>query len=122
MLYKNHLDIPVFQLAHQTALVVYKTTKSFPKEELYGIVLQLRRAVSSIPANIVEGFYRGSKKELVQFLTIARGSCGESRYLVLLAKDLGYITRVQFDELDGLLVEIHKQLNGWIRMLRSSIH
>lgn len=122
MLYKNHLEIPVFQLAHQVTLLVYKLTKQFPKEELYGVVLQLRRAVSSIPANIVEGFYRGSKKELIQFLTIARGSCGESQYFVLLAKDLGYITQDQFDNLDGQLVETHKQLNGWIRSFRLSTH
>lgn len=122
MLYKNHLEIPVFQLAHLATLVVYKVTRTFPKEELYGIVIQLRRAISSIPANIVEGFYRGTKKELVQFLTIARESCGESRYFVLLSKDLGYISEAQFNKLDGQLVEVHKQLNGWIRSLRLSTH
>ncbi len=118
MLYKSHLEVPVFKLSHKLTLEIYLITTDFPRSELYGITSQLRRAASSIPANIVEGFYRKSRKELIRFLTMSRGSCGEVRYFLLLSKDLGYITSNKYVELDNLVEDIHKQLNGWIRSLK----
>lgn len=121
MLYKSHLEVPVFNLAHKFTLEIYLVTKDFPRSELYGITSQLRRAVASIPANIVEGFYRKSKKELIQFLIMSRGSCGEVRYFLLLSKDLGYINPERYIELDSTVEEINRQLNGWIGSLRKKI-
>lgn len=118
MLYKSHLEVPVFKLAHKLTLAVYLVTEGFPRSEIYGITSQLRRATASIPANIVEGFYRKSRKELIQFLIVSRGSCGEVRYFLLLSKDLGYINPNKYLELDNLAEDIHKQLNGWIKSLR----
>ncbi|OGG91926.1 hypothetical protein A3H03_01060 [Candidatus Kuenenbacteria bacterium RIFCSPLOWO2_12_FULL_42_13] len=119
MLYKSHLEVPVFKLAHKLTLEIYRATEKFPRSEIYGIISQLRRAMASIPANIVEGFYRKSRKELIQFLIISRGSCGEVRYFLLLSKDLGYVNVDKYLELDSLVEEIHKQLNGWIRSLKA---
>lgn len=118
MLYRSHLEVPVFKLAHKLTLAVYLVTEGFPRSEIYGITSQLRRATASIPANIVEGFYRKSRKELIQFLIVSRGSSGEVRYFLLLSKDLGYINHNKYLELDDLVEVVHKQLNGWIRSLR----
>lgn len=118
MLYKSHLDVPVFKLSHKLTLEVYLATERFPRSETYGITSQLRRATASIPANIVEGFYRKSRKELIQCLIIARGSCGEARYFLLLSKDLKYIDSAKYLELDNLVEDVHKQLNGWIRSIK----
>lgn len=120
MLYRSHSEIPVFKLSHELTLLVYKETRKFPRIEFYGVVSQLQRAVSSIPANIVEGFYRKSKKELIQFLIISRGSCGEVRYFLLLSRDLGYINQIKYSELDSLAENVHKQLNGWIKSLKNA--
>lgn len=118
MLYKSHLEVPVFQLVHKLTLMIYLITEKFPRSEIYGIVSQLRRATASIAANIVEGFYRKSRKELIQFLIMARGSCGEVRYFLLLSKDLGYIDPQKYISFDNMAEEVHKQLNGWIKSLR----
>lgn len=119
MLYKSHDELPAFQFSHKITLEVYRLTSKFPSSELYGIVSQLRRSVSSIPANIVEGFYRATKKELIRFLIIARGSCGESRYFLLLAKDLRYLKLEEYKSVDEDLKNLHKQINGWIRSINA---
>ena len=119
MLYKSHEELPVFHFSHKITLEIYKLTSKFPNSELYGIISQLRRAISSIPANIVEGFYRATKKELVRFLIIARGSCGETRYFLLLAKDLGYLKIEDYKSVDEDLRNLHKQINGWIRSINA---
>lgn len=112
-------DIPVWQKAHQLTIKIYQLTKSFPKEENFGIIIQIRRASSSIAANIAEGFYRNSTKELINFLYIARGSCGECIYFLILAKDLGYINNITFKNLKLEYDSVAKQLNGWIKSLRN---
>jgi four helix bundle protein len=119
MLYKSHEELPVFQFSHKITLIIYRLTAKFPNSELYGIISQLRRATSSIPANIVEGFYRSTKKDLIRFLIIARGSCGESRYFLLLAKDLGYLSMEQYKVIDEDFKNLHKQINGWIRSMNA---
>lgn len=87
----------IWQLSHLFTLEIYKTTHNFPKEELYGLVNQIRRASSSIPTNISEGCGRNSDKEFNQFLNIALGSANETEYLLILSKDLNYITEEQFE-------------------------
>ncbi|MBI3289919.1 four helix bundle protein [Candidatus Microgenomates bacterium] len=119
--YQSVEEVPVWQKAHELTLVVYKVTKEFPGTEVYGLTSQLRRASSSIPANITEGFYRNSTKELLQFLYNARGSCGETLYHSRLALDLGYLTKVIYTQLKDGYDEVGKQLNGWIKSLRKKL-
>jgi len=83
--------LDVFKIAHVLTKEIYKITKNFPKDETYGLVSQLRRASSSIPANLIEGNYRFTKNEFKYFISIARGSCGEVKYFLLLNYELGYI-------------------------------
>ncbi|MBI5648386.1 MAG: four helix bundle protein [Ignavibacteriae bacterium] len=83
-------DLIVWQKAHAFVLQVYRMTRLFPKEELYGLSSQLRRASSSIPANIAEGFKKRSKADKVRYLNIAQGSLEECRYFLILTRDLGY--------------------------------
>lgn len=87
----------IWQLSHSFTLEVYKITSGFPKEELYGLTSQIRRASSSIPTNISEGCGRNSDKEFNQFLNIALGSANETEYLLILSKDLQYISEQTFE-------------------------
>ena len=93
---QSYRDLIAYQKAYQLTLDVYKTTKKFPREELFGIVSQMRRSAVSIPCNIAEGYCRNHRKEYVQFLNIAFGSCGELETLLSLAKDLGYLAENDF--------------------------
>lgn len=90
----------VWQLSHFLTLEVYKITSDFPKEELYGLTSQIRRASASIPTNISEGCGRNSDKEFNQFLNIALGSANETEYLLILSKDLSYISIEKFETLE----------------------
>jgi four helix bundle protein len=119
--YKDFQEIPAWKIAHEATLRVYKLTKGFPKEELYGLTSQLRRAASSVAANIVEGFYRNTTKELLSFLYNARGSCGEVFYHLILARDLKYISQSDFQSLSNTYRDLGKQLSNWIRSLKRRI-
>lgn len=90
----------IWQLSHLFTLEVYRITNLFPKEEMYGITSQLRRASSSIPTNISEGCGRNSDAEFNHFLNIALGSALETEYLLILSKDLRYIEENTFIDLD----------------------
>jgi len=87
---RSFLDLIVWQKAHQFVLAVYGYTRSFPKEEIYGLTSQLSRAAVSTPANIAEGFKKRSKSDKARFMNISQGSLEECRYYLILAKDLGY--------------------------------
>jgi len=93
---------------------IYSLTSKFPKEEIYGLTSQVRRAAISVPSNIAEGAARQTKKEFSHFLYIALGSLAEVETQLLIANNLGYISEVQL----GSLVEIRKMLNGLIYKLR----
>jgi four helix bundle protein len=97
---KGYEKLIVWKEAHAFVLMIYKATRLFPKEELFGITSQLRRAAVSVPANIIEGQARASRKEFVQFLYIANGSLVESEYYISLVRDLGYITDSTFESLE----------------------
>ena len=84
----------IWQLSHSLTLEVYKTTSNFPKEEVYGLTSQIRRALASVPTNISEGCGRNSDKEFNQFLNIALGSANETEYLLILSRDLKYIDNI----------------------------
>jgi four helix bundle protein len=111
-------DLKVWNKAHQLTLQVYKLTKTFPKEETYRLSDQLRRAASSIPANIAEGTGRKTLKEYVQFLCNARGSVEEMNYHLILAKDLGYLSAETSGKLQEGYNETGRMLNGLIKSLR----
>jgi len=92
-------DLDVFKLSHELTLKIYKLVNKFPTDERFGLVVQMQRSAYSIPMNLMEGSHRLSKKEYRQFVGIARGSAGEMKYQLLLAKDLGYMTSREYSEL-----------------------
>ncbi|OGP62409.1 MAG: four helix bundle protein [Deltaproteobacteria bacterium RBG_13_47_9] len=92
-------ELDVFKLSHSLALEIFKVTKSFPEEEKFGLISQMRRASYSIPTNLVEGAHRLSSKEYRQFVGIAKGSTGELKYQLLLVNDLKYISEDQYSNL-----------------------
>ena len=89
----------IWVLSHQFTLKIYELTKSFPNNEIYGVVSQIRRASSSVPTNISEGCGRESDTEFNRFLTIALGSASEVEYLLILSKDLDYVDNESFEKL-----------------------
>jgi len=111
-------DLRIWQEAHSLVLIIYKLTKKFPKEELFGVISQLRRAGSSIPANIVEGFYLNTTKELIKFLFTARGSTGEVIYFLILSRDLEYITEEEYLTMRGRYERLAKSINALINSLK----
>lgn len=114
-------DLEVWQEAHKLVLQVYRVTRSFPAEERYRLADQLCRAASSIPTNIAEGKGRGSQKDLLRFLAIARGSVEETKYHLLLAKDLGYLKPAVYQQLSEGYNRIGKMLNGLIAKIEEEI-
>ena len=102
----------VWQRADELAIAVYRVTKSFPNDELYGVTGQLRRASLSVPTNIVEGTGRQGKKSLRQFINIALGSLAEVEYLLGFCHRLGYLTPSVFQELDDKRHQVGRLLWG----------
>ena len=100
----------IWQRSHQLTLDVYKLSKSFPKDELFGLTSQIRRAASSIPTNIAEGCGRASNKDYAHFLQIAIGSASEVEYELLLAHDLEYINDEAFNKLTSETIAIRKMI------------
>jgi four helix bundle protein len=99
---KSYKNVIAWQSAHAFALKVYEATRHFPKDELYGITSQLRRAALSVPTNIVEGTARSGPRELKNFLNIALGSLAEAEYLLEFCREIGYLNQQDFDELETL--------------------
>ena len=118
---KSFTDLKVWQKGHQLVLEIYQTTKSFPSEETFGLVIQLRRAAVSFVSNIAEGFSRSSFKEKSQFYSIALGSLTEMQSQILIAKDLGYITQSKLTQFEIYFLELNKMTNGLIKRSRISI-
>lgn len=94
---QNYKDLKVWEKSHLFTVKIYEITKSFPKEELYSLTNQIRRASSSIPANIAEGCGKNSNSDFANFLNIALGSANESEYFLILSKDLKYFDEKAFD-------------------------
>lgn len=111
---RDYKNIKAYQHTDDLVVEIYKVTKSFPKEELYGLISQLRRAAVSVPANIAEGASRQHKKDYLHFLYIARGSIAETEYLLHLANRLGYLDSSTFDKIYYLKEEAAKTLFGLI--------
>lgn len=112
---KNFYDLEAWKVGHELVLEIYKITQSFPKEELYGIVSQLRRAASSITANIAEGFSRYYFKDKIRFYYQSRGSVSEVQNFLILSKDLDYIDLETCRRLGLKAHEVRKLINGLIR-------
>jgi len=117
---KDFRKLLVWEKAHKLTLDIYEVTSSFPREEIYGLTSQMRRASVSIPANIAEGCGRDSEGELLRFMRIAMGSSSELEYEFLLAQDLGYLSDDEYNKIQGDLVEVRKMLNAFIQRLISN--
>lgn len=111
---RDYTKIKAWQLADDLTVAIYTETRSFPREELYGLTSQLRRAASSVPANIVEGSARESKRDYLHFLYIARASLAETQYFVHLASRLGYLTDESRTALESQLKQTFACLHGLI--------
>ena|SRR3989338_6136834 len=107
----TYKDLSVWKKAITLDLAIYKTTEQFPKQEIFGLTSQMRRASVSIPSNIAEGKLRGSSKECRQFFLIAFGSGGELETQIEIAKQLSTTKNLNYSEIDSLLEEIMKMLN-----------
>lgn len=118
--FQEFTDLLVWQKAHGLTIEVYRVTKKFPEEERFRLINQVCRSVSSIPANIAEGFGRTSKKEFIRFLSIAKGSVKESLYHLILARDLKYISDKELNRLKDRCDEISKMLSGLIKSIKKN--
>ena len=116
----TYKELIVWQKSLELSLLVYKVTSSFPKEETYGLISQIRRAAVSIPSNISEGSKRGSKKEFSHFLRIAQGSGAELETQLLISKSLVYISEKEYTELSILLDSVMKMLTAFIKKLSTT--
>ena len=114
--YKN---LEVWRLAHSFVLEVYQATKSFPKNEEFALAAQIRRAVVSVPANIVEGYSRKGDKELARFIDIALGSLAETRYLLSLSHDLGYLPEARLADMERRGAELGSKLWRFYEKVRT---
>jgi four helix bundle protein len=114
---RSFRDLVVWRKAHEFVLAVYAFTAGLPKQETYGLALQMRRAAVSIPANIAEGFRRRSKAEKAHYMNIAEGSLEESRYYLILAHDLGYGDTTK---LASALEDVSRLLNAYAGAILTS--
>jgi four helix bundle protein len=105
-------DVHAWKAAYKMTLEIYAVTKSFPKDEIYGLTSQMKRAAVSVPSNIAEGFGRRSDKEKDQFYAIAHGSLTEVENQLMIAEGVGYIDKSEYDIVQELIIETHKTLYG----------
>jgi four helix bundle protein len=117
---QDYRKLNVWQKAHELTLAVYHATAGFPADEKFGLTSQLRRAASSIPANIAEGCGRDGNAELARFLHIAMGSASELDYHILLARDLKMLEASQYIEIEHELTSLRKMLNTFIHTVKAS--
>lgn len=116
---KDFRELKVWQKAHQLTLAVYRITGAFPREELYGLTSQLRRACSSIAANLAEGCGRNGDLEFARFCSMAMGSASELEYHLLLAKDLKLLKAADYQELDQRATELKRMLTALMQKLKA---
>ncbi len=114
---KTFQDLEVWRKAHQLVLLIYKESKLFPNDEIYGLISQIRRAAVSIPANIAEGFKREGVKEKIRFYNIAQSSLEEVRYFLILAQDLQFM---KSEEALSNIDEIARMLDAYVRKMRTN--
>ena len=119
---KNFRDLVVWDKAHQLVLDVYRATATFPTDERFGLVSQLRRSAASIPANIAEGCGRHGNGDFHRFLQVAMGSASETEYHLLLARDLQYLPSGKYDHLREQICEVKRMLAGLISRVDGERH
>lgn len=112
--------LAVWQKSYQLTLHVYQSTAGFPREELFGMTSQMRRAATSIAANIAEGSGRDSDPELRRFCLIALGSANELQFFTMLSRDLRYLEAQQYDKLDPAILEIQRMLASLVQKLKTN--
>lgn len=115
----SYQQLTVWQKAFALSIKIFKLTSKFPKSELYGLVAQMRKCAVSIPSNIAEGYARGYRQEYLQFLRTAFASGAELETQLLIARELGFLTVKEFDEVNSLLTEVQKMLNKLISRLKN---
>jgi four helix bundle protein len=113
-------DLTVWKKAHENALAIYSLTKSFPKDETYGLTSQLRRASVSVPTNIAEGCGKLTQKDFANFLQISLGSAQEVEYLLLLSYELEYIQELDYQKLNQEINEVKAMLISLLRKVRAT--
>src|ERR1700742_2533527 len=112
---KDFRELKVWQKAHGLTLLIYKVTATYPREEVYGLTSQTRRACASIPANIAEGCGRRGDAEFARFLQIAMGSASELEYHLLLAHDLSFISNAHYERLSADVIEVKRMLASFLQ-------
>lgn len=117
----SYRRLVVWQKADELAFQVYLVTRGFPKDEMFGLISQMRRAAFSVPANIVEGYARSFKKEKVQFCSIARGSLSELEYYIDFSLRLEYLSKEQHAKLVNLRMEVGRLLNGFVNSIKHEL-
>jgi len=110
-------ELDVFKLSHSLALEIFELTKTFPDDEKFGLISQMRRAAYSVPMNLMEGAHRLSLKEYRQFVGIAKGSAGEMKYQLLLVKDLKYISEDKYSAVIPEYERVSKMLTKLAKSL-----
>ena len=116
---RDFRKLQVWERSHELTLKIYELTSQFPREEIYGLTNQIRRACTSIPTNIAEGCGRESTADFARFLQIAMGSASETEYLILLAHNLKYFNAKQYVELTDAIVSVKKMLTSLLKNIRS---
>lgn len=119
---RKFTDLRVWQVGHELVIMIYKTTKNFPKQETYSLVDQMRRATSSVTSNIAEGFGRKGYKEKLQFYYQAQGSLIELKDQILIAKDVEYLNNKEVKQLTELANNTHRLLQGLIKKTKSFLN
>ncbi len=115
---KDFKELRVWSKAHELTMLVYKLTRGFPRDEVYGLTSQMRRSAASIGANIAEGCGRHSDGEMSRFLQIARGSASETEYHLLLAKDLGFLQESDFQAAEQSVVAVQRMLTSLVQKVQ----
>jgi len=118
---KSYRELQVWQRAHELVLLVFRMTEKFPKGDQFGIVSQVRRSSSAVAANVAEGFGRGTTREFLRSLQIARGELEETRYFMFLSKDLGRIKPDEYAEIDQLCDSVGRLINALGSSLRKRL-
>jgi len=117
---KDFRQLKVWEKSHQLALAIYKATKEFPKEELYGLTSQIRRASMSIPTNIAEGCGRNTDADFARFLQMTMGSASETEYQLILARDLEFLPKGEHEKLHNDVEEVKRMLASLLKTIRTN--
>ena len=119
---KNFTDLLVWQYGHKLVIQVYALTSKFPKDEVFGVTNQMRHCAVSLTSNIAEGFGRGTLKDKLHFYLISAGSLYELQNQTIICRDVGYMTKNEYDGLEFQIVEVQKLINGLIKKTKTLIH